>query len=370
MKPYRKLPVVIHALQLTEDIFTAEHPNCAHLPGVTYDPLSKQAYIPTLEGTMTASLGDWIIRGIKGEHYPCKPDIFEKTYEPVTEGDVPHDKTVHGYMLSGLRNAIMGMLEPEAAKRVLVTLNEILAQLVTERNELRDDVAQLSSINAQLVDQRDTLRNEVRQWESGSNTLRWIAKDALGLLKSAKAKIAPGTNNSDADVCIARLTEYLNPVEAVGVPVMSTERTLMWIASVHHPDMGKIADVECYAPDMLTAARILSERVIAPNFLNDLSCRGFAIDTNVSGEAAAQHVADVQERFREHGLHTPKAVAAPANAVPSTDEEIATARADVAKLMGIPLDEITFSCDDCELKRTCPLAFDPYNTDGECLAEK
>lgn len=39
--------------------------------------------IPTLEGVMTASLGDWIIRGVKGEFYPCKPDIFDATYEAV-----------------------------------------------------------------------------------------------------------------------------------------------------------------------------------------------------------------------------------------------------------------------------------------------
>lgn len=39
--------------------------------------------IKTLEGTLTASLGDWIIEGVKGEHYACKPDIFEQTYEPV-----------------------------------------------------------------------------------------------------------------------------------------------------------------------------------------------------------------------------------------------------------------------------------------------
>lgn len=39
--------------------------------------------IPTLEGEMTASPGDWIIRGVKGEFYPCKPDIFEETYERV-----------------------------------------------------------------------------------------------------------------------------------------------------------------------------------------------------------------------------------------------------------------------------------------------
>jgi hypothetical protein len=38
-------------------------------------------YIKTLEGEMHAAKGDWIIRGVKGEYYPCKPDIFESTYD-------------------------------------------------------------------------------------------------------------------------------------------------------------------------------------------------------------------------------------------------------------------------------------------------
>ena len=42
-------------------------------------------HIATLEGVMTANPGDWIITGVNGEQYPCKPDIFEKTYEPVEE---------------------------------------------------------------------------------------------------------------------------------------------------------------------------------------------------------------------------------------------------------------------------------------------
>jgi hypothetical protein len=41
--------------------------------------------IKTLEGTMNGQAGDWIITGVNGEKYPCKPDIFEKTYEPVEE---------------------------------------------------------------------------------------------------------------------------------------------------------------------------------------------------------------------------------------------------------------------------------------------
>lgn len=52
-------------------------------PGIGHVPSLGELSIPTLEGTMTASAGDWIIRGVKGELYPCKPDIFVATYDPV-----------------------------------------------------------------------------------------------------------------------------------------------------------------------------------------------------------------------------------------------------------------------------------------------
>lgn len=45
----------------------------------------KELVIQTLEGPLHASIGDWIVTGIKGETYPCKPDVFQKTYEPVEE---------------------------------------------------------------------------------------------------------------------------------------------------------------------------------------------------------------------------------------------------------------------------------------------
>lgn len=45
----------------------------------------SEGYINTLEGTMTCSVGDFVIKGIKGEFYPCKPDIFEATYQKVEE---------------------------------------------------------------------------------------------------------------------------------------------------------------------------------------------------------------------------------------------------------------------------------------------
>jgi hypothetical protein len=60
----------------------SDHPSgVLHLRGRRGEDL----LIPTLEGDMLAVPGDWIIRGIKGEFYPCKPDIFEATYEAVTK---------------------------------------------------------------------------------------------------------------------------------------------------------------------------------------------------------------------------------------------------------------------------------------------
>lgn len=67
----------------------------------------QELYIPTLEGEHVAKKGDWIIRGVKGEFYPCKPDIFELTYEQVSEGiaevfDTKKIPTAHGSTMHGL----------------------------------------------------------------------------------------------------------------------------------------------------------------------------------------------------------------------------------------------------------------------------
>jgi hypothetical protein len=91
MPMFRKKPVVIEAFQMTEEVAAAYLNDKAPLPaGVQFSSASQKdgkvhnfyAYIETLEGRMDVSIGDWIITGIKGEHYPCKPDIFAATYEP------------------------------------------------------------------------------------------------------------------------------------------------------------------------------------------------------------------------------------------------------------------------------------------------
>jgi hypothetical protein len=91
---YRKKPVVIDAVQYKDGNF---EPVLRAFPESfdwkakmveksTNENLSKfEVEIPTLEGTMIVSDGDWIIKGVKGEFYPCKPEIFEMTYEKVEE---------------------------------------------------------------------------------------------------------------------------------------------------------------------------------------------------------------------------------------------------------------------------------------------
>ncbi len=78
---FKKKPVEIDAWQFHGLHAIDSMPSWA--AGVTMDRAgSPNLFIHTLEGEMQASPGDWIIRGVKGEVYPCKPDIFTATYEP------------------------------------------------------------------------------------------------------------------------------------------------------------------------------------------------------------------------------------------------------------------------------------------------
>ena len=118
-KRYRKKPVVVEAIHWRADLTNAEahaltriitdewdypwlvdgsgpdddmparlryrhNPDVRPTRGIWIDPADGALMIRTLEGDMRADLGDWIIRGVKGEVYPCKPDIFAATYEEET----------------------------------------------------------------------------------------------------------------------------------------------------------------------------------------------------------------------------------------------------------------------------------------------
>ena len=85
---FRKKPVVIEAVQFDSHMRPTDWPQGWPLPQMDeggafrLDPLRGGLEVKTLEGWLHASEGDWIIRGVKGEFYPCKPDIFAATYEP------------------------------------------------------------------------------------------------------------------------------------------------------------------------------------------------------------------------------------------------------------------------------------------------
>ena len=79
IKRYRKKPVTIEAVQWTGNNISEI---CKFINrDVNHLLMSGQLYITTLEGVHRASVGDYIIKGVKGEFYPCKPDIFANTYE-------------------------------------------------------------------------------------------------------------------------------------------------------------------------------------------------------------------------------------------------------------------------------------------------
>lgn len=86
MPKFRKRPVVIEAVLWDGSIRSIEAIGILDEGGVINTALSRnELEIVTLEGVMTARQGDWVIKGVRGELYPCKPDIFEATYEPVAE---------------------------------------------------------------------------------------------------------------------------------------------------------------------------------------------------------------------------------------------------------------------------------------------
>ena len=89
MSKFRKKPVIVEAIHYTWDddlVFMEEaQDRVADFMGSNIEVCADSIFIPTLEGEMEARPGDWIIKGVQGEFYPCKPDIFAATYEAVED---------------------------------------------------------------------------------------------------------------------------------------------------------------------------------------------------------------------------------------------------------------------------------------------
>lgn len=132
MAKFRKKPVVIEAVQWTRNVDEVEA-FCAGAASFEFAESGPQLSIRTLEGVMDARHGDWIIRGVKGELYPCRPDIFAATYEPaewkptpaldvLREAwlDIPWSGEVDkgdGHWMQTLINAVSAIVDPDRTLR-------------------------------------------------------------------------------------------------------------------------------------------------------------------------------------------------------------------------------------------------------------
>lgn len=129
---FRKKPVVIEARRLNEANLEEVATWCrGSIKGVNLPRHERVIDIQTLEGEMRAQMGDWIIRGVKGEFYPCKSDIFDVSYEPAADEPDPYEQIAN----LAKANAEVGILNVEIQARV-GELEQALRQADTVNGEL------------------------------------------------------------------------------------------------------------------------------------------------------------------------------------------------------------------------------------------
>lgn len=138
IKKFRKRPIIVEAVQYhrTEESFEeiSKFTNNQVIRG-----RDNSIIIPTLEGEIEARPNDWIIKGIKGEFYPCRLDIFVATYEKITEeGDItcPHcKKEIQNKTRREERRRILSIIEKERAEGNIIDtkgINRVMRYLTDE----------------------------------------------------------------------------------------------------------------------------------------------------------------------------------------------------------------------------------------------
>ena len=143
MQKFVKKPVVIEAIQYDgENIEAIENFVGKKLSTVMSSDVDVNLIIPTLEGDMTALKNDWIIKGVKGEFYPCKPDIFKQSYNMIKENN--------GILSEGEKR-VRKSFNPSALKRV-ENFKSITASAIDEIAEVERRVKSASKDNPELGD--------------------------------------------------------------------------------------------------------------------------------------------------------------------------------------------------------------------------
>ena len=143
MQKFVKKPVVVEAIQYNGiNITEVESFVGAKLPTVWLSVEETQLILSTLEGDMKVSKGDYVIKGVKGEFYPCKPDIFKQSYNIVEENN--------GILSEGEKR-VRKSFNPSALKRV-ANFKSITASAIDEIAEVERRVKSASKDNPELGD--------------------------------------------------------------------------------------------------------------------------------------------------------------------------------------------------------------------------
>jgi len=161
MARFRKRPVVVEAEQfhklgdagVTERYTCVTHNTPLQVPSNCEEcgyPLSEHGRIKTLEGTHIVCPGDWIITGVKGERYPCKPDIFELTYERYTDStlsqlNIDRLRSLAEAAREALHKAMRGQVRdlPQNITTAMGMLNLLMLELA--ENEPKNERAPILS---------------------------------------------------------------------------------------------------------------------------------------------------------------------------------------------------------------------------------
>ena len=144
MQKFVKKPVVVEAYQFDGNIRSIDNFPISEVGKFKVSSENGQYYliIPTLEGDMKAVAGDWIIKGVKGEYYPCKPDIFKQSYNMIKENN--------GILSEGEKR-VRKSFNPSALKRV-ENFKSITASAIDEIAEVERRVKSASKDNPELGD--------------------------------------------------------------------------------------------------------------------------------------------------------------------------------------------------------------------------
>ena len=246
MGEYRKKPVVIEAVQ-----YPCEHPalkrcdcdpNWPHSDG----PAPPQAcsecghvFIETLEGRMRVSLGDWIITGVKGEHYPCKPDIFASTYEPAAATP----SAPQGGGVEALRALLRGYEKDAVSPERIAIRDALRIAIPLIAAQPRTDAAQQAPAEAQAQGGGEVCAHS--WYDYGQANVSWCRKCEAKAVTGYEDRpfsappIAPApVAGEDARDLIESFVQHADANAYDGYPRKLVEAAKSWLAGFRAPVAG------------------------------------------------------------------------------------------------------------------------------------